>query len=230
MKKVFKILSVIIICLIILCLCVYFVATSSFFIKNAFLPLAGSIIDVKIKVEKIVVSPFSGDFEIKNMEIKSQDGYSLKIGDYNTSINLFSLFKGVIKINYLNLKDTDVHIIQEESFEKVDMHQESEEEIYNKEPDKNKSNFFILDINNIKIKNLNIIYTLKRSTKEKSSVSELLNLNVIIPCLRTGADGSIDYKGIFKFGSETGKDKLTGGLTGKIYTKEPLAKCNGLTS
>ena len=219
MKKIFKLLSIIIICLIILCLCVYFIVTSSFFIKNIAFPVTGYFMNAEIKVEKVVFSPFAGDCEIKNLEVKSADGYSLKLGEYNSNINLFSLFKGIIKINQLKLKNTDIAIVQEVSFEKKNKEQGGKQTTHTEASNKDISDFIVLDINNIKIDNLNIKYTVKRTATKESSVMELSKFNVTVPRLKTGTDGTIDYKGLLQVGPENGENNLTGELTGKIYTK-----------
>ena len=223
MRKLFKVLSIIIICLIIFCLCIYFLATNSFLLKNVVFPVAGSIMNAEIKVEKVVISPFAGDYEVKNLEVNSSDGYSLKIGSYNSNIDLFSLFEGIIKINYLNLKDTDIYITQDVSSGEGEKQEQKQKqpEAQAEEPF-DTSNLAILDINKIKVENLNITYKIKRATEKESSVLELSNYNIAIPQLKSGADGTIDYSGVFKIykaGPKADENKLTGELTGKIYTK-----------
>ncbi len=218
MKKVFKLLSIIIICLIILILSIYFIATSSFFIRNVLFPVTGKIFDIKINVEKIVVSPFAGDFEFYNLEVISQDGYSIKVKKYKSNINLFNLYKRVITINNLNLKDTDITIVQELSLEKKEIKKEEEPNYYRLTYD-DLSDLIILDINNIKIDNFNIKYTAKRSTTKESSVMELSNYSLVIPQLKTGKMSIINYKGTLKTGPESGKQELTGEISGDIHTK-----------
>ena len=158
------------------------------------------------------MSPIAGNFEFKNLNIISNNGYSLKLGSWNSNVGLFSLlFRGAIKINYLNLKDANIHITQNASTEE----KEGEEVLIDI------SSLPILDIDNAKINNLSFTYKIKRTIKEESSLIEFSSCNITIPKLKTGGNGTIIYKGTFKISKFLQKDddtsKSNGGLEGKIY-------------
>ena len=219
MKRVFKVLSIIIICLIIFCLSIYFIATNSFFIKNVVFPVAGKIYNFDMQAEKIVISPFAGDFEFQNLIVKSKNGYSIKVNNFNANVNLYSMYKGIIKINHLNILDTNIDIVQEIAAKEENVSAKDKSANYYRLSYDDLSDMIILDISNIKVNNLNIKCTVKRLAEKQSSVMELSNFNLTIPQLITGEDGTINFKGLLQAGPEKGENKINGKLTGEIFTK-----------
>ena len=219
MKKFIKFISIIVIILIIVFFSLYFILTSSFLIKNVFFPITGSIIGAKIKVEKIVFSPFAGDCEIKKLDvIDKKNSYSLKIGNYNSNIDLFSLLSGTLKVNYFKLHDFDMSFTQTVYPDEIALEEPNNENYINSNDIGIKS-LIDLDINNVEIKNFNIHYTVKRSTQKDSSLLELTDLNLNFPILKAGKNSDMTFNGTIKTGPTTGKDKMTGKIQGKIHTE-----------
>ena len=218
MKKLFKFILTLIILLIILCLAAYFAATNSFVIKNVILPVVGGQLNAKISVEKVVLSPFAGNFMLKDFRMTAQDQYSVKIGDFDCNLNLFDLVKGKLNVAHLKLIDSDIRIIQN-----VSKKEQAVAKTKTKKPVSRGGNTvskpMLLDINNVKIKNFNLEYIIKRSTESKTSITEIKDFNLMLPQLKTGSDGTVDYNGTFRIGSAVKEHSSTGSFSGQIYTK-----------
>ncbi len=220
MKKLVKLISIVIIILIIVFFSLYFMLTSSFLIKNVFFPITGSIMGATIEVEKIVFSPLAGDCEIKKLDVLADNKtYSLKIGNYNSNIDLLSLLSGTLKVNYLNLHDFDINVIQTVYPDEEALHEQNNESYISKDKTEGINTFINLDINNVDIQNFNIHYTVKRSNKKNSSLLELTDFNLKAPVLKANEEGDISFNGIVKTGPSTGKEKMTGKITGTIHAK-----------
>lgn len=204
-KTITKYLSILLIVVSILLILSFFIVTNSFFIKKIILPIVEKKINASIQVEKIQFSPFDSSLEFKNLTIKSNRDYVIKVENFDCIFNLRGLFKQRIEISRLNLENTYINLIKTFNdtlttpSEKQPTLSHTNQlnyppQIISKEVvDKNPPSSYFLNCRNITIKNFNIIYEIKRSTSKKSSISGIKNLNLSFAELKTNEYSEINY-------------------------------------
>ena len=152
---------------------------------------------------------------------------------FSCSIGISDLVNGLVKINYLNLINTNIDIVQ-----KVDQESKKNEKIKvvsldtknikntieysnvdNKMLESQEKQPFVIDLKKIKIDNFNVRYKIKRQHIAKSSIIKLNKFDLNIPMLKTGKIGNIDYRGLINMNCGNGNSELVGTLSGNIKTK-----------
>lgn len=210
--------------LIVMLICTYFLITSSFFIKSILLPVISNFAGVKISVSAIEISPIRGQFSFDNMALQ-KDNLSTDIGHFDTQLNIFDLFLNKLTVNNLNLENSYLRITQAAYSDHIEQQRNEKDKQETNEDiksivDSKPYNFFL---RNIKIVNLNIVYSLTRKNSQTSSISEIKNLNINIPCFETDGKGTLDFSSDLT--TSSGERTLSGSIQGNI---DAIIRGNGI--
>ena len=169
------------------------------------------------------------DLYIPNKATKGEVFASAKI--FSLSVSLSDLVNGLLKVNYLNLIDTNIDIVQnmmeENNMDMKTVSVETENKkksikhsnVYNDQDAVQKKQSFMLDLKKINIDNFNVRYKAKRQNSSKTSIVKLNKFNLNIPELETGKLGNINYNGLINMNCGNGTSKLAGTLSGNIKMK-----------
>src|ERR1051325_7759296 len=147
--------------LILLLVVLYFVATSSAFLKGVILPRAGKSLNAQITVDDATISPFSA-VTLKNFKLKTTGDQPLvSANEVRLRYHLMDIIKGHINVDEVTLDTPTVSIIKEaDGSSNLDPLLKSEEKEESK-PGNKKTD---LNVKNVALKNGTVRITQKLKT------------------------------------------------------------------
>ena len=214
MKKFVKILLIVIVLLIVFAGIMCVIAMRPFFIKNVIVPIVEKNIRASITFSDIEFHPLSTSILIKDLSVKSVDGYAVKAGKVYALIGLWDTIHGRITVNHIDIDNTFINAVSvPESDTAVKPVKSSGRGDASSSDTK-----FSISVSNVNIRNLNLNYKTKGKTPAESSVFKVSNFNFSIPELKTGGKGSIRILGDIL----TSKGDASNLLRGKIESNTTL--------
>ena len=239
MKTTLKFILLILVGIVLIFGCMYFFITSQYFLQDYLLSELGSSINGSVKADKISFSPFMCELNINNIEIDSPDNFSLKADSVDLNFDIMQLLFKKVQLKFLIIDNANITITQhiyekEKKVFGIDAYatdlvdsivQNSSLIPANKHlADKYPLEGININLNNIKINNLNIEYIIKRKVKRDSTNVYLKNFYLDIPNIKTNFSSTGRFKGELLFCSTNEKNKCKGKFDGDI--KLNLSKFN----
>ena len=197
--------------LLVLLVALYFVGTSSAFVKAVILPRVGAAMNAKITVDDISVSPFSR-VHIEKLRVETTGSEPLVTADeVLLRYSLMDIIGGNINVHEMTMNSPVVNLVQEaDGTSNLDpiLKGEKDEKEEASEPAK-------LNIQNVALKN-GTVRQIQKTKDGGTARTELQNLNVTLDRLGNGLSGKLTLAANFLMEQEqTGtKDGMSGELSG----------------
>ena len=176
----------------------YFVITSSFFLKNFGVSIVGNLLDTKISVSDINISPLRGFIKIDEAKLGPEKDPFLTTKHLYIKFNLLSLLSGKIKSDKVDIVGVDGKIILDSKGKfnipwlNYETPKKLEEEL--KDADAASSSI-LLNISNININNVNLTYEQYDKTGNKFLTTSIKNYNIYSDSIITDKKSIINYEG-----------------------------------
>jgi uncharacterized protein involved in outer membrane biogenesis len=204
--------------LLVLLVVLYFVLTSSAFIKSVVLPRVAKAINADLTVQDLGLSPFS-QLLLRKVSVKTIGPEPLVVADeVRVRYKLFSILGGNIEVDEIFVATPTVHIVQEaDGTSNLDPLLKSDA----KKPDESSKPAKApqLNIRNVALKNATIHFT-KKEKDGSSQTTELSNVDLTLDQLKNGQPGKaalaagLKLTHIFPQSAKATNDVLEGKVTG----------------
>ena len=173
---------------------IYFVATSTAFLKAVILPRAGQSLHADITVQDASISPFS-HVTLRKLRVKTTGAEPLiTVDEVQARYDLLAILRGNIKVREVTLLSPDVRIVQEtDGKSNLDPFLGKEE----KTPRPNSKQSSRLEIQNINLKNGHVLL-LKKDKSGSTQTTELSNLDLSLDRLQNGQSGKASLGTVLK--------------------------------
>ena len=195
-RKTKRILLYTISSFVIFCILIYFLATSSFFLKTVGLPIVGNLIDSKIEVTNITLAPIRGFVKIDGLKLSSTKQPFLEVNKINLGFNLLALLSGKIESDKVYIEGVRCNIIKNHNgkwniplmnSEAIQKLKQEIREVYESHTK------LIFNISNIELKNFNLVY--KEYSKNRLGSINLKNLSISSTEIKSNSESKISYSG-----------------------------------
>ncbi|MGZ8938397.1 MAG: DUF748 domain-containing protein [Limisphaerales bacterium] len=196
--------------MVLLLVALYFVGTSSAFVKAVILPRVGAAMNAKVTVGDISVSPFSR-VHIRNLRVETTGSDPLVMADeVLLRYSLMDIIGGNINVHEMTMNSPVVNLVQEaDGSSNLDpiLKGEGEEEKAT-EPTK-------LNIQNVTLKN-GTVRQIQKTKEGGTSKTELQNLNVTLDRLGNGLSGKLTVAANFLMEQQQAgtNDLMSGEISG----------------
>ena len=199
--------------LVLLLVALYFVGTSSAFVKAVILPRVGAAMNAKITVGDISVSPFSR-VHIRNLRVETTGSEPLvKADEVLLRYSLMDILGGNINVHEMMMSSPVVTIVQEaDGSSNLDPILKSDEK---DEPEKPSDEPTKLNIQNVALKN-GIVRQIQKTSEGGIKRTELRNINLTLDRLGNGQSGKLNLAASLTMEQKQGatNDLLAGELSG----------------
>ena len=184
-----KTLAIVVVGLLALLVILYFVATSSAFIKSVVLPRVGKAINGELTVHDVALSPFS-QIILSKLALKTIGTEPLLIADdLRIRYKLFSILGGKIEVEEVSIVAPIVQIVQEaDGTTNLDPLLQTGKQQPSKTANQKGSTH--LDVHNVALKNATVRFT-KKEKDGSSQTTELSNVDVTLDQLKNGEPGKL---------------------------------------
>jgi hypothetical protein len=174
---------------------IYFVATSSAFLKGVVLPRAGQSLHAEITVQDASISPFSR-VTLRKLEVKTTGAEPLiTVEEVRARYDLLAILRGNIQVRELTLVSPDIRIVQEsDGKSNLDPLWSAEE----KTPRPKSKQALQLGLQNINLKNGHILLQ-KRDKSGSVQSTEFSNLDLSLDRLQNGQSGKVSLGTLLRF-------------------------------
>ncbi|MCP4178834.1 MAG: DUF748 domain-containing protein [bacterium] len=197
----------------------YFVVTSSFFLKNFGVSIVGNLLDTKISVSDINISPLRGFIKIDGVKLGPEKDPFLITKHLYIKFDLLSLFSGKIKSDKVDIDGVDGKIILDSKGKfnipllNYETPKKLEEELIKAE--KSKSSI-LLNISNISLKNINLTYRQYNKNNKEFITTSIKNYNVTSKSIVTDKKSILSYEGSLSCKLQNSLNITTGNLKGSL--------------
>jgi hypothetical protein len=222
MKFFLKFIISVVIGIIILFGCTYFFITSHYFLQKFLLPEISKIVKGDITAENISYSSIFNDINIKNAHITFPGKFDLKAKNIDAEFNIWQLLWKTIDLKHITISDSNITIIQQynkyKKFGEKPIVYEHDISITNIDNNlqENKKSSYKININNIRINNLNIKYIIKHRIDNKTSHISLNNFYLYIPHIKTNNNSTGKFTGELNICDRSDNNKQSAKINGKI--------------
>ncbi len=196
--------------IVVILVLVFFIATSSPFIKGFILPKAGAAMNAKITAGDISLSPFS-QLDIRQLKVETTGAEPLlSAEEVRVRYSLMDILKGNIKVDELTLTSPVINIVQEadgtSNLDPLTQGPKKAAQPKSKEPTK-------LAVQNISLKN-GIIRQSQKAKDGSSQRTELQGVNITLDRLGNGQMGHLQLATSFALEQKQGQTNST--LSGQV--------------
>ena len=200
--------------LLVLLVVIYFVGTSSAFIKAMVLPRVGSALNAKITAEDLSLSPFS-EVYIQKLRVETTGTEPLVTAEEaRVRYSLMDIIRGNIKVDELTLASPVVTIIQEaDGTSNLDPILKGEKEA---KPEKPKSGEPTrLSVKNVALKN-GTVRQIQKAKDGSVNRTELQGINITLDQLGNAQGGKLNVQAAFALDQKSGatNNALAGDISG----------------
>lgn len=174
--------------LIVLLVALYFVATSSAFLKSVILPRASKSLNAQITVDDVSISPFS-QVILKNLRVQTTGTEPLVAArEVRLRYSLMDIIKGHINVHEATLDTPTINLIKEaDGSSNLDPLLKGEKKPEETKPSDKKTD---LNIKNVALKNGTVRITQKLK-QGGPNTTELTGVNVTLDQLKSGGPGKL---------------------------------------
>jgi type II secretion system protein N len=188
--------------LVVLLVGIYFVATSSIFLKSVILPKVGKSMNATITVGDSSISPFSS-VTLHDLKLTTTAPL-VEAREVRLRYSLMDIIKGRINVSEVTIDSPVVTLVKEANGKSnLDPITNSSEKKTETKPSDKKTE---LDVHNVALKNA----TVRITDKTAGEITELSGLNVTLDQLKNGGSGKLTIA------SDLRLDKATNHLAAKI--------------
>ena len=203
-KKILKIIAMVLSCLVLLVIALFWTVTSSSFITEVILPMAGNSIDMPIKAGRVNLSLFKSRLVAENVTVGPEKTPLVKADKLDASFSLCALLGGRFVFHDVLLDKAAITLAKDANGK---WNYESSESASGNKPGGGKSSAkpassasasekpekIFLDLRNIKITNSSMVMTAEGDGKTPVRL-ELYDMNISLPEFKNNAPANLTFK------------------------------------